>query len=300
MFLTIPREIRDTIYGYCSPPEVPAKTTFFQGRPAELGEVRLLRVCKQVHDEAAITYYGNKTFVFSIGWLEENRSNVTYFDNTAWLSAYYLRRTKRCIINVEAMNLQSDYYKTQFLDMKQQLQSFADRLGNHHSLNELRITYGTDAVERRLYWGLGWMDRLPRAARDSDFQRVLQPVQAAHNMLEPLGGIYGVASVTVKGAGRDLGPRLAGAIACEQKAVTPVQETYKTRLVKVKGKGKKKQAQHYRVSKYNDPKVIWNLDLIGPLVETTYENECVVATRKARDRSQTRVLDAAEHTGSKM
>ena len=299
MLLTIAREIRDKIYEYCSPPQALVKTTFSNGRPAELGSVNLLCVCKRVHDEAAIIYYGNKTFVFSLGWHSGNlQDEAIFFDNTTWLPAKYLRLIKTCIINIETPDLNSDSFEKNFMAIKQQLQSFADGFGDHHSLKELQISNGTEAAERMLYWAFEQVARLSRPAQDEDFKSFIDPLSAAQNLLEPLGGIYGVSSVTVKGVGQDLATRLAGAVTCDQKAVGPAPETYKTRLVKVKGHGRKKQAQQYRVSKYNDPKVVWNLDLMGPVVWTTDEDGRGVATRKVDHEGQHRVLDTAEDTDS--
>ena len=86
------------------------------------------------------------------------------------------------------------------------------------------------------------------------------------NHTQPLTEIHNVPKVLVDGVHRDMAAKLGRAIACGQhNTVSPREETYKIRMVKVKGHGRKKQPRRYRDSKYDDSKLIWNGELIGPL-----------------------------------
>ena len=98
--------------------------------------------------------------------------------------------------------------------------------------------------------------------RERRIQAVLKPVLSMRNVLEPLTEIYGVPNVTIGGINTDLHHKLARAISCSRKAVSPRDKVYKTRMVKIKGKRK---PQQYNAGKYNDSTLVWNTELLGPL-----------------------------------
>lgn len=165
------------------------ETTYFRGPPADLGTVSLLRVCRQVHEEAAPIFYGNKTFNFSLGSeMESSRGMkspplLMYFDNISWLPPHYLRMVKSCVLNVEPVDGGQYSAKRDFLAIQARLQSFADILANRHVLRELHIVYGKIGVSTQYSRVVKELYHMTQPPRDSDLRKKLMPIEAVQNVL---------------------------------------------------------------------------------------------------------------------
>ena len=266
-FLDLPREIRDQIYDHCSAQPVDKWPPEHLLKPPKLGPMGLLRVCKQVHTEAAIVLYGNNLHVFHIGWRPKWDDSFFDFslrtDTTMPVAPQYRRLIKSCVLFVNpTMYGCSSAIKTIFLKIKASVQAFVDGLSGGHSLKELQIVYSTHFHEAPVELFVP----TPMPPSNPGFG----PHSWVHgdtriHVLDPLTDIYGVARVSVSGVIPEYAYRLERAISCSQKAVSPYEETYRTRMVKVKGQRGKKKPQAYRVGKYYESKVIWNQKLLAPL-----------------------------------
>ena len=97
-FLSLPLEIRCMMYELCSPPDEEWNTAYpWYKPPAELGPMSLLRVCKQIHDEAVPIFYGNKKFDFAFCWNSVRVGGPkSYNDNTKCIPTRYLRMIRAC------------------------------------------------------------------------------------------------------------------------------------------------------------------------------------------------------------
>ena len=266
-FLDLPREIRDQIYDYCSAQPVDKWPPEYRGKPPSLGPMGLLRVCKIIHNEAAIVLYGNNLHVFYIGWRPKWDDPLLdfnpYTDTTTHVAPQYRRLIKSCVLFVNpTMYGCSSAIKTIFLKIKASVQEFADNLSGGHSLKELQVVYSTHHDEAPVELFVP----TPMPPSDPGFG----PHSWIHgdsrlHVLDPLTDIYGVARVSVSGVIPEYAYRLEQAISCSEKAVSTCQETYRTRMVKIKGQRGKKKSQAYRVGKYYESKVIWNKELLAPL-----------------------------------
>ena len=275
-FLNLPRELRDMIYQYCSPPllDPPTDRSGYSGTwPIQLGPTPLLRSCKQIHYEAAPVFYGKNCHVFSIGWGSLRyptywRGGVRqwpgYLDNTSRIAPHYLKMIKRCVLNVEP----SIADRRSYVLMRAQLQAFVRALGDDHSLEMLYIRYGKNEISSHHRLLMVQLRRLHRSA-ELKAAREMRTLKDMQNILEPLAEIYNVPHVSVEGCFKDFGLKLSGAIASNTRIVSPAEEVYKTRMIKVKGSGKKKQPQRYRVGKYSDSKLTWRLELLNPLPQSS-------------------------------
>lgn len=267
--LDLPREIRDQIYAYClacQDPSPPLKP------PCLGGSTGLLRACKKIHTEAAIVFYGRNLHVFYIGWrrIWENVSIRPYVfsDSTADVAPHYLRMIKSCILLVDPTLARSSTstMKSSFLKTKAAVQAFADSLSGRHSLKELQIVYRTEGeAPVKLFVPTP----MPASTPSDHHPYKWASTDTRTRLLEPLTYIYGIPRVSVAGARPDIAYRLEQAMSCGQKAVSPYQEIYRTRMVKAKGQRGKKKPQAYCVSKYYESKIVWNTNLLGPLPPIT-------------------------------
>ena len=267
-FLDLPREIRDQIYGYCTLQKVDEWPPEYTGNPPPLGPMGLLRVCKTIHTEAALVFYGNHLHVFYIGWRHTWHNSThtlsydLYSDATTHVAPRYLPMIKSCVLFVNpAMWGCSSLIKSTFLKIKGSVQAFADHLSGGRSLREFQVVYTTG----------GYVDDfplfVPSPASDPGHHghEWQYTTDTRLHLLEPLTDLYGIPRVSVAGVNYAYANRLERAMSCSQKAVSPYQETYKTRMVKVKGQRGVKKSQNYRTSKYYESKILWREDLLGPL-----------------------------------
>ena len=276
-FLGLPRELRDQIYQYCV--AVPADTSppQYTVKPSQMASMGLLRVCKEIHKEAAIIIYGSNSHCFFVGWRSIPRNfgyaPYVYADTTTYLAPQYLRLVKSCVLFVNPLlvGCGASRVKSRYLKIKESVQQFANLLGGRHSLKELQIS--CDFGEENPFSNFDEEKALSNLFIPTPMPMPeLMPLDTYNficadtrlNLLEPLTDIYGVPRVSVSGVCPDVAYRLEQAMSCSQKAVSPIQEIYKTRMVKVKGqRGKKKQS--YCVSKYYESKVVWNTKLLDTL-----------------------------------
>ena len=268
-FLDLPREIRDQIYEYCVVRQVDPPPPW--NRPCLGSSSGLLRVCKKIHTEAATIFYGRNVHIFFIGWrrIWENFSILSYVfeDTTAHVAPQNLRMIKSCIllVNPTLVRSSTSAIKNGFLKIKASVQTFADSLSGRHSLKELQIVYTT---EPKAPANLFVPTPMP-ASIPSYHPHDWVSTDTRTHLLEPLAYIYGIPRVSVAGCRPDIAYRLEQAMSCSQKAVSPYQEIYRTRMVKAKGQRGKKKPQAYCVSKYYESKIVWNTSLLGPLPPIT-------------------------------
>ncbi|KAL8783347.1 MAG: hypothetical protein Q9195_009417 [Heterodermia aff. obscurata] len=276
-FLDLPREIRDQIYKYCVAPEDPMYPPPENIMPPVLGPVNLLRACKTVHTEAAPIFYGAKLHIFYIGWrLNWKHSYIhsdIYSDTTTLVAPKYLRMIKSCVlfINPTIGGCCPTTRKTSFLRIKASVQAFANSLSGRHSLKKFQVMYATPEYMApfrqplEMFVPTPMPTHIPHRHEENWDPYVWILSDTRIHLLEPLMDIYGIPCVSVSGTRPDIAYRFEQAMTCSQKAVHPKQESFKTRMVKVKGQRGKKKVQAYRVSKYYESKIIWNMDLLGPL-----------------------------------
>ena len=270
-FLGLPRELRDQIYKYCVAGPADALPPDYAVKPSHMAPMGLLRVCKEIHTEAATIFYGSNSHLFFIGWrpIWKNSDFPTYVyaDTTTYLAPQYLRLIKSCVLFVNPLlgGCSLSRIRHRYLKMEASIQKFANLLGGHHSLNKLQIVY--DFGDDKALFNLFIPAPMPLPASFDAYGSI--SADSRVNVLEPLTDIYGVPRVSVSGVNPDLAYKLEKAMSCSQKAVSPIEEIYRTRTVKGKGQGGKKKPQAYRVGKYYESKVVWNTKLLGPLPPKT-------------------------------
>ncbi|KAK5652820.1 hypothetical protein OQA88_9486 [Cercophora sp. LCS_1] len=102
-FLSFPREIRDTIYELALIYPDGLISTGYRCRPFRAGmlSAKLLRTCKQIHDEGVPILYGQNTFEIQISntW-GPHHSTVYYAPGLAFSNEAAVRRVRRVSIKV--------------------------------------------------------------------------------------------------------------------------------------------------------------------------------------------------------
>lgn len=215
-------------------------------KPAGLA-LGLLRLNRQIHDEAARILYGNNTFEFQIGlhrhnWHVLHHSNLCrqeYFDfvdNFLDLPTQYLRMVKKCVLRIQLVTSPYTVARPTYLSALERVTLLAEIWSQGHSLQELSACL----IQPRTYFS-------PTIRHGRDILRF-------QNVLEPLATLYGIRDVRIESVTPVFEAKLTKALKGTEVACRLAEEDYGTKMVKVKGR---KRPRICRLRMYHESRYIW-------------------------------------------
>lgn len=209
--------------------------------------VGLLRLNKQIHDEAARVLYGNNTFEFQLGlhqhhWHLPNYNNMCrreyldFVDNFLDLPPQYLRMVKKCLLRIRLFSTPYIIAQATYLRALERITLLTQILSEGHSLQKLSVSI----VQPRSYFSLP----ISYGRRTPCFQ----------NVLEPFGTLHGIRDVEIKNVTPAFEVKLTMALKGSEIACRLAEEAYGTKMVKVKGR---RRPRTCRLRVYHDSRYIW-------------------------------------------
>lgn len=213
----------------------------------------LLRLSKTIHAEAADILYGQNAlhFVLAItgtyppgeGQSFHPPPRYKFRDNMTVLPEGYMKRIKRCSIEVRLPTFPWASAKKLYLQYYARLATFATCFGgDHHSLGKVTILFN------RFF------------TRESYFP--LSCLRTSQNVLETLAAIHGVReSVTVRGVTPAFEGKLSRAMMSKELAYVPMERKYGKRTGTIRGK---RYLQRYSLDRYYDSRLVWSQSALGP------------------------------------
>lgn len=209
--------------------------------------VGLLRLNKQVHEEAARVLYGNNTFEFQIGILRHNwhvpnfnnmcrREYFDFVDNFLDLPPRYLQMVKKCLLRIRLVTSPYIIARPTYLRALERVTLLANILSKGHSLQKLSASL----VQPRSFLN----QPIFRGRHESYFQ----------NLLEPLGTLHGIRDVKIENVTPIFEVKLTMALKGTEVACWLAEEAYETKMVKFNGR---RRAQTRRLRMYHEPRYIW-------------------------------------------
>ena len=226
--------------------------------------ISLLRISKQIHQEAATVLYGENTFQFIIGdsrchgpsyyvvfdWGIEYHVGIE--DNLTRLAPMYMRMIKRFELAISLPNIEWMKARDMFLKSKVRIASFAIAFGgNDHSLQGIRIWFIQSFTQNHHY--------IEDEDRPDYLYKLMPHIRYCHHILEPLATIYGVKeSVSVEGIVPDFAVRLETAMTSQFIACVPIGALYGIRIVRIKSR---KTKQRYSLGRYYDFRFAFPIDI---------------------------------------
>lgn len=212
-------------------------------KPAGL-VVGILRLNKQIHDEAAPVLYGSNTFEFQIGLNRHNwhvadynnmcrREHFDFIDNFVDLAPQYLRMVKKCSLRIRLLTTPYVIARTTYLRALERVQAFTTILSQGHSLQKLSASL----VQPRTYL-------YHRGRRVSFFE----------NVLEPLGTLHGIRDVQIENVTPVFEVKLTMALKGPEPACRLAEEIYGKKMVKVQGR---RRPRICKLRTYHESRYIW-------------------------------------------
>ena len=244
-FLRLPLEIRQHVYGYLLPRTIEhskpnplaqharnfsaVKKRFTRGmiipqsepvcsRAAHIvwqrGNIRLLSVCRQIHDECAELLYGGSTFLlfvtymgidFRFNWLLlSGMTPQRKYDFLDLLPAKYMRLIKRVVVNLDHVDSYTGMIKFNVSGkglthgLRKQVQRLVYALGPHmRSPDEQDRRLAKVSI--RVVNGNAFLDQVKSdVVRKSEGR--IRGSEDLEEMLEPFGELRGVREVDISGA----------------------------------------------------------------------------------------------------
>lgn len=234
-------------------------------KPAGL-VVGLLRVNKQIHEEAACVLYGNNTFEFQIGihrhnWHVPNYNNICrreYFDfvdNCLDLPPRYLQMVKKCLLRIRLVTTPYTVARPTYLRALERVTLLTNILSKGHSLQKLSASL----VQPRSYLN----QPVFQGRHTSCFQ----------NVLEPLGTLHGIRDVKIENVSPVFEVKLTMALKGTEVACWLAEEVYETKMVKFNGR---RRPQTRRLRIYHEPRYIWKpyIPVLGdPMMDVDVSQE---------------------------
>ncbi|MCJ1477855.1 hypothetical protein MMC13_006528 [Lambiella insularis] len=266
-FFALPREIRDCIISLCMLPpgtritggtEPPAPhhgwledlvqpmVLYCPFRPS----LSLLKVSKQMHEEASYNLYGRSRFEFLIS--TTHIANILNQDkienNTLGVAPHYLARIRNMTLFIAINSYCCNLPHFQYLRVKNALQRFADTLNGEsgHNIERLHIKYTEfeskhGRADHRRYHHQhdnSWSRSTVMDHLRTEYLRVYRNVPLGipgtersedlfstkyQNVLEPLGTIFNITEVRVVGVEAGFAARLTAAMQSPQKMCRPME-----------------------------------------------------------------------------
>lgn len=216
--------------------------------------VGLLRLNKQIHDEAARVLYGNNIFEFQLGlhkhhWHLPNYNNMCrreyldFVDNFLDLPPQYLRMVKKCVLRVRLVSTPYIIAQATYLRALERITLLTQILSKGHSLQKLYVSI----IQPRSYFNLP----ISYERRTPKFE----------NVLEPLGTLHGIRDVKIENVTPAFKVKLTRALKGSEIACRLAEEAYRTKMVKVKGR---RRPRTCRLRVYHESRYIWKP--LSPLV----------------------------------
>lgn len=216
-------------------------------KPAGL-MVALLRLNKQIHDEAARVLYGSNTFEFQIGvhrhnWHIPNYNNLCrreYFDfddNFLDLPPHYLRMVRKCSLRIRLLASPYLVARDTYLKALERVTLLTEIWSKGHSLLKLSasLVYPQSCINQTC---------IHHGHTFPQYQ----------NVLEPLGALYGIRDVRIDNVEPVFQWKLTMALKGNEVACTLAEEVYVKKMVKVNGR---KRPRTCRVKKYHESRYTW-------------------------------------------
>ncbi|KAL8913654.1 MAG: hypothetical protein Q9171_001619 [Xanthocarpia ochracea] len=189
-------------------------------------DLDLLLVSRRFYAEAAPIFYKRNHFLLHVGILPHIHCKAQVWDlvdDTAGIHEIHLRlmRHIRLVVRVFDLNGRKGVVKESYINVRNRLERFADRMRGKHGIRVLKIRCERHGSKRSI--------------SPNDFQ----------NVLEPLGSIYGVQRVAIGGVTLGFAVKMVNAMQVDFLAVQKEEEPYGTRMIK-RPKGKR-VVQRYRL-----------------------------------------------------
>lgn len=212
-------------------------------KPAGL-VVGLLRVCQQIHHEAAPVLYGSNTFEFQIGLNQHNwhvanynnmcrRESFDFVDNFVDLAPQYLRMVTKCVLRIRLVTTPYVITRPTYLRALERITLFSQILSQGHSLQKLSVSLV-----------------LPRTYLYHHGRRV----SFFENVLEPLGTLHDIRDVQIENVTPVFEVQLATALKGPEPMCRAAEEVYGKKMVKVQGR---RRARIRKLRVYHESRYIW-------------------------------------------
>ncbi|KAL8772147.1 MAG: hypothetical protein Q9209_002582 [Squamulea sp. 1 TL-2023] len=187
----------------------------------QIPDLDILLANRQIYDEAAPIFYCRNKFLLRVGihpHLHCKAPSWDTVDDTLGISEGYLKIIRHIRLSVrvfddtgyDGVNLywRKPRFKKSYIDVRNSLEKFTDKMHGKHNIRSLTI-----ACE-----GLA--------------PGICRAVQVVQNVLEPLGGIYGVERAAIEGVTLGFAVKMVNALRMEISVVQKNEETYGTRTRK--------------------------------------------------------------------